>query len=81
MKINQLTLLALIIVSTFVQADTIDSEAFDKGIWLGANSVIIRENTHRLSNKSHYGLSGKLELGYRFHPNASLYSAYDQEVF
>lgn len=78
MKKNQLTLLPLIILSTVVQADTIDTESFSKGLWLGvANGVIIRENTHQLSNESHYGLSGKLELGYRFHPNASLYSAYD----
>ena len=78
MKKNQLMLLPFIILTTFVQADAIDSEAFDKGIWLGvANGVIIRENTHQLTNESHYGLSGKLELGYRFHPNASLYSAYD----
>ncbi|MDQ2164976.1 MULTISPECIES: OmpA family protein [Vibrio] len=51
---------------------------YAKGFWLGIGSgVVIRENSPELANENHYGPTGKIEFGYQFHDNASLYSSYD----
>lgn len=52
--------------------------SYNKGFWLGVGSgVVVRENSPELANENHYGPTGKIEFGYQFHDNASLYSSYD----
>ncbi|HGS4463344.1 TPA: OmpA family protein [Vibrio metschnikovii] len=52
--------------------------SYNKGFWLGLGSgVVVRENSPELANENHYGPTGKIEFGYQFHDNASLYSSYD----
>ncbi|EKO3659170.1 OmpA family protein [Vibrio metschnikovii] len=54
------------------------SSGYEKGFWLGIGSgVTIRENRLELINENYYGPTGKIEFGYHFHDNASLYSSYD----
>ncbi|WP_217540371.1 OmpA family protein [Vibrio metschnikovii] len=51
---------------------------YEKGFWLGIGSgVVVRNNSPELANENHYGPTGKIEFGYQFHDNASLYSSYD----
>ncbi|EKO3672280.1 OmpA family protein [Vibrio metschnikovii] len=51
---------------------------YEKGFWLGIGSgVVVREDHPDLINENHYGPTGKIEFGYQFHDNASLYSSYD----
>lgn len=58
--------------------ETPQSLGYERGFWMGIGSgIVVRENSPELADENHYGPTGKIELGYQFHDNASLYSSYD----